>query len=172
MELRMPGVVFLVRDVQDIAENSREATPLPPVTAGNARRSGARALKYRTWLRHVATLPAVMAGAWYGVEAGSRGALLLAGAAAVAWFVWPETARFVAWRRARRAERARRRDTRAVERASRRVAKAERARQRADRYPGSERLARRAERLEKRAKRALVAAERAATRAAELDGDR
>ena len=129
-------------------------------------------MKYGTWLRHLATLPAVVAGAWYGVEAGSRGALLLAGAAAVAWFAWPETARFVAWRRARRAERARRRYARSIERAARRVTRAERAKQRAVRHPGSERLARRAERLEKRAKRALVAAERAETRPAGSDRER
>ena len=132
----------------------------------------ALAVRYGSWLRHVATLPAVVAGAWYGVEAGSRGALLLAGTAAVAWLVWPETARFVVWRRARHAERARRRYARALKRASRRVAKAERAKRRADRHLASERFARRAERLEKRANRALVAAERAATRAVESGGDR
>ena len=56
------------------------------------------------WVRHAAARPVVVAGAWHGVEAGSRGAFI----AAVASLVWPEAARLVAWRRRQRAERARR----------------------------------------------------------------
>lgn len=127
-------------------------------------------MRHGIWLRHALTLPAMVAGGWYGVEAGSRGAMLLAGAGAVAWLVWPETAKLVAWRRRRRTERARRRYARAIERAMRRATRAERARRRADLHPGSGRLARRAERLEKRAARAVAKAERAKERSASRDG--
>lgn len=48
------------------------------------------------------------------MEAGSRGAMLLAGAGAVAWLVWPETAKL-----ARRAERLEKRAAQAVTRAER-----------------------------------------------------
>lgn len=127
-------------------------------------------MRYGIWLRHGLTLPAMVAGGWYGVEVGSRGAMLLAGAGAVAWLVWPEAAKLIAWRRRRRTERARRRYARAIEGAMRRAARAERARRRADRRPGSGRLARRAERLEKRAARAVARAERAKERNASPDG--
>ena len=70
----------------------------------------------------------------------SRGAMLVAGAGAVAWLVWPDTARLVAWRRGRRSERARRRYVRAIERATRTTSRAERARGRANRRPGNGRL--------------------------------
>ena len=120
-------------------------------------------MKVFGWLRHAVTLSAVVAGAWYGVETGSRGAMILAGAGAVAWLVWPEAARFLAWRRRRRTERARRRYARAIERATRQTTRAERARRRSDLRPGNERLARRAEHLEKRANRSVERAERART---------
>ena len=116
-------------------------------------------------LRHAATLPLVVAGAWYGVEHGSRGAFLLAGAGALAWLIWPEASRFLAWRRRRRAETEKTRLERAVSRAERDVAKAERARQRADRRPSSARRARRAARMEARAQRALATAARLRERA-------
>ena len=116
------------------------------------------------WLRHAVPLPAVVVGAWYGVEHGSSGAFLLAGAGALAWFVWPEASRFLAWRRQRRAEVARAQLERAMSRADREVAKAERARQRADRRPSSTRRARRAKRMEKRALRAVAAAARSRDR--------
>ena len=77
------------------------------------------------WLRHAVSLPVVVFGAWYGVEHGSSGAFLLAGAGALAWFVWPEASRFLAWRRRRRAEVARARPERAMSQADRDVAKAE-----------------------------------------------
>ena len=89
------------------------------------------------WLRHAATLPAVVVGTWYGVEQGSRGAFIFAGAGALAWLAWPEASRFLAWRRRRRTEGARIRLERAVTRADRDVAKAERAKERADRRPSS-----------------------------------
>ena len=117
------------------------------------------------WLRHAATLPAVVAGAWYGVEQGSRGALVLAGAGALAWLIWPESSRLLAWRRRRRTEGARARAERAMSRADRDVAKAERARERANRLPSSARRARRAERLEKRALWAVAMAAREKERA-------
>ena len=117
------------------------------------------------WLRHAVPLLAVVVSAWYGVEQGSRGGLLLAGAGALAWLVWPEASRFLAWRHRRRAEGARDRLERAVSRADRDVAKAERARERADRRPTSARRARRAERMETRALRAVARAERARERA-------
>ena len=85
-------------------------------------------MKLGRWLRHATTIPVIAAGIWQGVEAGSRGAFLAAGAAAIAWFAWPEAARLVAWRRRRRAESAKRR-------------------------PTSQRLIRRAERLATRAMR-------------------
>ena len=125
-------------------------------------------LRHGKWLRHAVILPAVVAGAWHGVEAGSRGAILVAGAGAVAWLVWPEAARLVAFRRGRRAERARRRAARAIERAALELTKAEHAKRRAKRRPASERLARRAERLEKRAGRSVARAERAKERDAHL----
>ena len=127
-------------------------------------RSGRRslqALKTGRWIRHAATLPLVVAGAWHGVEQGNRGAFLLAGAGALAWFVWPEASRFLVWRRRRRAEVARVRLERAMSRAAREVAKAERARERADRRPSSERRARQVEHMEKRARRAVARAARA-----------
>ncbi len=124
------------------------------------------------WLRHAVPLPAVLVGAWYGVEHGSSGAFLLAGAGALAWFVWPEASRFLAWRRRRRAEVARAQLERAISRADREVAKAERARQRADRRPSSARRARRAERMENRALRAVARAARARDSAPDLRGDR
>ena len=65
-----------------------------------------------------------VAGAWYGVEQVSRGALLLAGVGAFAWLVWPEATRFLIWRRQRRAEVARARLERAMSRADREVATA------------------------------------------------
>ena len=112
------------------------------------------------WLRHAATVPAVVVGAWYGVEQGSRGAFLLAGAGALAWLVWPEATKFLAWRRRRRTDGARARAARAMSRADRNVAKAERARERANRRPSSPRRARRADRMEARAERALATAAR------------
>ena len=118
------------------------------------------------WLRHAVPLPAVIFGIWYGVEHGSRGALLLAGAGALAWLAWPEASRFLAWRRRRRAEAAKTRLERSLSRAEREVAKAERARKRADRRPSSARRARRAARMEARAQRALAAAVRSRERAA------
>ena len=127
-------------------------------------------MKRGMWTRHIATLPAFVGGAWYGVETGSRGALVVAGAAAVGWIVWPETARFIAWRRRRRGERARRRADRAIERAERQMARAERAKQRADQRPGSRRRTRRAERLVRRAERSLARAARAKERVQGLDG--
>ena len=123
-------------------------------------------------LRHAATLPLVVAGAWYGVEQGSRGAFILAGAGALAWLLWPEASRFLAWRRRRRAEAAKTRLERAVSRAERDVAKAERARQRADRRPTSARRARRAARMEARAQRALATAARSRERATASGDDR
>ena len=119
------------------------------------------AVMHARWLRHAVPLPAVVIGAWYGVAHGSGGAFLLAGTGALAWFVWPEGSRFLAWRRRRRAEVARARLERAISRADREVARAERARQRADRRPSSTRRARRAERMEKRALRAVARAARA-----------
>ena len=116
------------------------------------------------WLRHTVTLPVVAAGVWYGVEAGSRGGLLAAGAAAIAWLVWPEARRLRSWRDRRRAERTRRRYVRRLERAERSLAKAERARTRADRRPTRTRLARRAEQLEAQATRAVAHADRARER--------
>ena len=116
-----------------------------------------------TWVRHIATLPAVVAGAWYGVETGSRGAFVVAGVAAIAWIVWPETARFIAWRRRRHAERA-------IERAERQLARAERAKRRAERRPRHQRLARRANHLEKRAEQALARAVRGKEQVQGLDG--
>ena len=124
------------------------------------------------WLRHAVPLPAVVVGGWYGVEHGSSGAFLLAGAGALAWFVWPEASRFLAWRRRRRAEVARAQLERAMSRADREVAKAERARQRADRRPSSTRRARRAERMEKRALRAVATAARSRDRATAVGDDR
>ena len=91
-----------------------------------------------SWIRHALTLPVVAAGVWHGIEVGSRGAFVAAGTAAIAWFVWPEAARLVAWRRRRRAETAKRRHERLVKRAERALAKAERARTRADRRPASQ----------------------------------
>lgn len=123
------------------------------------------------WLRHAALLPAVIFGAWYGVDQGSRGAFLLAGGGAVAWFIWPEASRFLAWRRRRRTETARSRLERALRRAYRDVAKAERARQRADRRPSSARHARRAARMEARAERALATAARSRDRATAIGDD-
>lgn len=123
------------------------------------------------WLRHAVSLPVVVFGAWYGVEHGSSGAFLLAGAGALAWLVWPEASRFLAWRRRRRAEVVRARLERAMSQADRDVAKAERARQRADRRPSSARRARRAERLENRALRAVARAARARDRAGVLGDD-
>ena len=120
------------------------------------------------WLRHAVPLPVVIFGIWYGVEHGSRGALLLAGAGALAWLAWPEASRFLAWRRRRRAEAAKTRLERSLIRAERDVAKAERARKRADRRPSSARRARRAARMEARAQRALAAAVRSRERAAAI----
>ena len=129
-------------------------------------------VRHRRWLRHASTLPVAVAGAWHGIEAGSRGAILAAGVGAVSWLVWPEAARLLAWRRQRRAERARLRHARAMERAEKRVRKAEDARRRADRRPKSARLARRATRLEVRAKRAVARAGETRKRAASLsEGD-
>ena len=128
------------------------------------------AMKPSRWLRHALTIPLVVAGVWHGVEAGSRGAFLAAGAATLAWLVWPEAARFLAWRRRRRAEHTRRRYKRLLKHAERSLAKTERARRRADRRPGNERLARRAERLEARAARAVAQAKRARDRCAKLTG--
>ena len=122
-------------------------------------------MMHARWLRHAVTLPAVVAGAWYGVEQGSRGAFLLAGAGVLAWFIWPEASRFLAWRRRRRSAAARARVERAMSRAEREVAKAERAKERADRRPSSARRARRAERLENRALRAVARAAREKERA-------
>ena len=123
------------------------------------------------WLRHAVPLPAVVVGAWYGVEHASSGAFLLAGAGALAWLVWPEVSRFLAWRRRRRAEGARVRLERSMRRAERIVAKAERARQRADRRPSSARRARRAARMETRAQRALATAARSRDRATAIGDD-
>ena len=128
------------------------------------------AMKPSRWHRHALTIPLVVAGVWHGVEAGSRGAFLAAGAAAIAWLVWPEAARFLAWRHRRRAEHTRRRHERLLEHAERSLAKTKRARQRADRRPGNERLALRAERLEARAARAVAEAKRARDRCAKLAG--
>ena len=124
------------------------------------------------WLRHAVSLPVVVVGGWYGVEHGSSGAFLLAGAGALAWFVWPEASRFLAWRRRRRAEVARARLERAISRADREVAKAERAKARADRRPSSTRRVWRAERMENRALRAVARATRARDSAPHLRGDR
>ena len=77
------------------------------------------------WLRHAATLPDVAVGAWYGVENGSSGAFLVAGAGALAWFLWTEASWSVTWRRRRRTEDAGARIPRAVSRALRGGAKAE-----------------------------------------------
>ena len=117
------------------------------------------------WLRHAVPLPAVVFGAWYGVEQGSRGAFLLSGAGALVWLIWPKVARFLAWRWRRRTAAARVGAERAVSRAEREVAKAKRARERADRRPSSTRRAERARRLEKRALRAVARAARARERA-------
>ena len=117
------------------------------------------------WLRHAVPLPAVVVGAWYVVEHGSRGAWLLAGAGVLAWLAWPEASRFLTWRHGRRAEVANTRLERSLRRAERDVAKAERARQRANRRPSSARCARRAARMEVRAERALATAARARDRA-------
>ena len=129
-------------------------------------------MTHARWLRHAATFPVVVGGAWYGVEHGSSVAFLLAGAGALAWFVWPEASRFLAWRRRRRAEVARARPERAMSQADRDVAKAERARQRADRRPSSARRARRAERMEKRALRAVATAARSRDRVTDVGDDR
>ena len=51
--------------------------------------AGGDDVKGSSWIRHALTLPVVAAGGWQGVEAGSRGAFVAAGAAAIAWFVWP-----------------------------------------------------------------------------------
>ena len=123
------------------------------------------------WLRHAAVLPAIVFSTWYGVEDGSRGAFLLAGGGALAWFIWPEASRFLAWRRRRRTEAARTRLERALRRAHRDVAKAERARQRADRHPSSARRARRAARMEARAERSLATAARSRERATAIGDD-
>lgn len=123
------------------------------------------------WLRHAVPIPAVVFGAWYGVEQGSRGGLILAGAGVLAWLVWPEVSKFLAWRRRRRSEGAIARLERAANQADRDVAKAERARKRADRRPSSLRRARRAERMEQRALRAVARAARARDLAAGHDGD-
>ena len=123
------------------------------------------------WLRHAVPLPAVVVGAWYGVEHGSSGAFLLAGAGALSWLAWPEASRFLAWRRRRRIEGARARLERAMSQADREVAKAERARKQADRRPSSTRRARRADRMEQRALRAVARAARARDLAAGLDGE-
>lgn len=50
---------------------------------------GTGRLRRRGWLRHAATLAAVIGGAWYGVDTGSRGALLVADAGTFARLVWP-----------------------------------------------------------------------------------
>ena len=121
-------------------------------------------MKASRWLRHALTLPVIVVGAWHGAETGSRGSILAAGASAIAWLVWPEAARLVAWRRRHRAERTRRRYERLLKRAERSLAKAERARRRADRRPGRISLARRAERLEWQATRAVAHADRARER--------
>ena len=123
------------------------------------------------WLRHAVPLPAVLVGAWYGVEHGSSGAFLVAGAGALTWLVWPEASRFLAWRRRRRAEVARAQLERAMSRADRHVAKAERARKWADRRPSNPRRVRRAERMDKRALSAVARAVRARERAVGLDGE-
>ena len=123
------------------------------------------------WLRHAALLPAIVFSTWYGVEEGSRGAFLLAGGGALAWFIWPEASRFLAWRRRRRTEATRTRLERALRRAHRDVAKAERARQRADRRPSSARRARRAARMEARAERSLATAARSRERATAIGDD-
>ena len=91
-----------------------------------------KVVTHARWLRHAATLPAVAAGACYGVEQGSRGALVLAGVAALAWFAWPEVSRFLAWRTRRRIEGVKLRSERAMTRADREVATGERAEERAD----------------------------------------
>ena len=116
------------------------------------------------WLRHAVPVPVVVLGAWYGIAQGSMGALLLAGVGAVAWLVWPEASRFLAWRRRRHTEAARARLERVASRADRDVAKAERARKWADRHPSSPRRVRRAERMEQRALRAVARAARARER--------
>ena len=131
-----------------------------------------KVVTHARWLRHAATLPAVAAGACYGVEQGSRGALVLAGVAALAWFAWPEVSRFLAWRTRRRIEGVKLRSERAMTRADREVATGERAEERADPRPSSARRARRAERTEKRALRAGTRAARMRDRALDLGGDR
>ena len=123
------------------------------------------------WLRHAVLLSVVVFGIWNGVERGSRGALLLAGAGALAWLAWPEASRFLAWRRRRRVEAANTRLERSLRRAERDAAKAERARRRADRRPSSARRARRAMRMEARAQRALAAAARSRERATAINDE-
>ena len=152
------------------SDNAAQGDDQPPrfeAHTPHGRPATGEAMKPSRWLRHALTIPLVV-GVWHGVEAGSRGAFFAAGAAALTWLVWPEAARFLAWRRRRRAEHTRRRHKRLLKHAERSLAKTERARQRADRRPGNERLARRAERLEARAARAVARAERARDRCAKL----
>ena len=132
---------------------------------------GTRAMMHARWSRHAVSIPAIVFGAWYGVEHGSRGAFVVAGAGALAWLVWPEASRLLAWRRARRSEAAKTRLERSLRRAERDVAKAERARRRANRRPSSARRARRAARMEARAERALATAVRSRDRAS-ANGDK
>ena len=112
--------------------------------------TGTEVLMHARWQRHAVPLPAVVVGGWYGVQHGSSGAFLLAGAGALAWLVWPEASRFLAWRGRRRAEVARARVEPAVTRAWRESARAERAKERADRSPSSATRSRRAKRMERR----------------------
>ena len=70
----------------------RSSTPL-----ARSHRRAPHDLNPGQWFRHVATLPLVVAGAWYGVEQASRGALVLADAGALASFAWPEASRFLSW---------------------------------------------------------------------------
>ena len=155
--------------------NTRDRGTIPCRSFSRLVHSGRRGLppmQLGSMLRHVTTLPAIVAGAWYGVEQGSRGAFLLAGVGALAWLVWPETSRFLAWRRRRRAEARKARIERSMSRAEREVAKAERARQRADRRPSSARRARRAARMEARAQRAVATAAQSRDRATAIGDNR
>ena len=119
-------------------------------------------MKTTLWIRHAAAAAVVVTGAWHGMETGSRGAFVAAGAAALGWFVWPEAARLLAWRRERRTRKAR-------QSAERWTARAERARIRADRRPGSRRRRERADRLAGKAQLAVDRATRAQERARKLD---
>ena len=103
----------------------------------------------------------VVIGAWYGVENASRGAMIVAGAATIAWLGYPLAARVLAWRRHRLDRRAIALAT-AAEQA---VDLALKAKHRADGRPGSKRLTKRAQHLTAKARASLERAKRSAAKA-------